>query len=345
MLFFRQPIFQVAPNSLTVSSTRLMNPLRAASVQFQHLPGDKDANLATIRSFAAQAAAEQVDLLVFPEMCITGYWHVRNLAREEIDDLAEPVPDGPSIKALLSLASEHGMTIGAGLIERGNDGRLYNAYAVAMPDGRTVCHRKLHTFISEHMDSGSDYTVFDLPDGTKAGILICYDCNIGENVRSTALRGAEVLLAPHQTGGCDTPSPRCMGAIDLELWKNRKENSEAIEVEFKGPKGREWLMKWLPARAHDNGIFLVFSNGVGQDDNEVRTGNAMILDPYGDVLAETWKAGNDMVVADLDAAVRKMCTGVRWIRSRRPELYQQLTESTGRERDTRHVRFSREDEE
>ena len=274
-----------------------MNPLRAASVQFQHLPGDKKTNLATIRSFVARASAENVDLLVFPEMCITGYWHVRNLSREEIEDLAEPVPDGASTEALLTLASENNITIGAGLIERGDDEQLYNAYVVAMPDGRTVCHRKLHTFISEHMDSGSEYTVFDLPDGTKAGILICYDCNIGENVRSTALLGAEVLLAPHQTGGCDTPSPRCMGAIDTELWKNREDDPNAIEAEFKGPKGREWLMKWLPARAHDNGIFLIFSNGVGLDDDEVRTGNAMILDPYGDVLAETWKAGNDLVVA------------------------------------------------
>ena len=96
-----------------------MNAIRAASVQFQHLPGDKEANLATVRSFSAQAATEQVDLLVFPEMCITGYWHVRNLSREEIDALAEPVPDGPTTEALVSLASECGMTIGAGLIERG----------------------------------------------------------------------------------------------------------------------------------------------------------------------------------------------------------------------------------
>ena len=321
-----------------------MNNLRAASVQFQHVPGDKEANLATIRSFVAKASAEKVDLLVFPEMCLTGYWHVRNLPREEIDALAEPVPSGPSTEALLSLASEYGMTIGAGLIERGKDGDLYNTYIVAMPDGRTVSHRKLHTFISEHMNSGSEYTVFDLPDGTKAGILICYDCNLGENVRATALQGAEVLLAPHQTGGCDTPSPRCMGAIDLDLWERRSEDTAAIETEFKGPKGREWLMKWLPARAHDNGIFLIFSNGVGRDDDEVRTGNAMILDPYGDVLAETWKAGDDMVVADLDPEVRKMCTGVRWIRSRRPELYDLLAERTGRERDIRHVRFTREDE-
>ena len=321
-----------------------MNNLRAGSVQFQHVPGDKEANLATVRSFVTKAVTEQVDLLVFPEMCITGYWHVRNLSREEIDALAEPVPEGPSTDILLSLASEYGISIGAGLIERGKDGKLYNTYVVAMPDGRTVSHRKLHTFISEHMDSGSDYTVFDLPDGTKAGILICYDCNLGENVRATALLGAEVLLAPHQTGGCDTPSPRCMGAIDPDLWERRAEDADALEAEFKGPKGREWLLKWLPARAHDNGIFLVFSNGVGLDDDEVRTGNAMILDPYGDILAETWKAGDDMVVADLDPEVRKMCTGVRWIRSRRPELYGALAEATGKERDIRHVRFTREDE-
>lgn len=319
-----------------------MNDLRVASVQFQHIAGGKEANLATVSCFVARAAVEAVDLVVFPEMCLTGYWHVRHLSRDEIGDLAEPVPDGPSTNALLALSAEHAMTIGAGLIERGQDGLLYNAYVVAMPDGRVACHRKLHTFISEHMASGCRYTVFDLPDGTKAGILVCYDCNIGENVRATALQGAEILLAPHQTGGCDSPSPRCMGTIDHNLWLRRRENPEAIEAELKGPKGRQWLMKWLPARAHDNGLFLIFSNGVGPDDDEVRTGNAMILDPYGDVLAETWKAGNEMVVADLDASVRRMCTGVRWIRSRRPELYPSLAQATGRERDTRYMRFSRE---
>jgi len=321
-----------------------MNRIRAASVQFQHLPGDKQANLRIVESFVDKAVDERADLVVFPEMCLTGYWHVRNLDKAGVEALAEPVPDGPLSRALLALSSEKGLTIGAGLIERGDDGLNYNTYLVAMPDGRFAKHRKLHAFISEHVSSGSDYTVFELPDGTKAGVLICYDCNLGENVRATALRGAEVLLAPHQTGGCDTPSPRCMGAIDLKLWENRSENPEAIEAELKGSKGREWLLKWLPARAHDNGIFLVFSNGVGVDDNEVRTGNAMILDPYGDLLAETWRAADDLVVADLDPDLRKMCTGVRWIRSRRPELYAELAETTGRERDTRYVRFSRKEE-
>ena len=50
------------------------------------------------------------------------------------------------------------------------------------------------------------------------------------------------------------------------------------------------------------------------DDDEIRTGNAMILDPYGRILAETWKAGDDMVIADLDASLLAEATGRRWIR-------------------------------
>ena len=318
-----------------------MQRIRAASVQFNHAPGDKPANLAKVRSFTAEAALQDVDLLAFPEMCITGYWHVRNLTREQIEELAEPVPDGPSSRALVELSRQTGMTIGAGLIERTPDGTLYNAYLVAMPDGHTARHRKLHCFISGHMASGGEYTVFDDPHGCRLGVLICYDNNIGENVRTTALKGAEVLLAPHQTGGCDTPSPYCMGPIDLDLWKNRESDPDAIEAELRGPKGRAWLMRWLPARAHDNGLFLVYSNGVGIDDDEVRTGNAMILDPYGAILAETWRAADAMVVADLDPDLRDMCTGARWIKTRRPELYGLLTQATGEEEDTRTVRFAR----
>src|SRR5690606_1187964 len=281
----------------------------------------------------------EVDLIVFPEMCITGYWHVRELQRDEVIDLAERVPGGPSTECLQDLASEYGMTIGAGLIEQAADGTLYNSYVVAMPDGRVACHRKLHAFISEHISSGDRYTVFDLPQGTRVGVLICYDNNIIENARITALMGAEVLLAPHQTGGCRSRSPRAMGAIDPALWDRRHEDPQAIEAEFQGSKGRGWLMRWLPSRAHDNGMFLIFSNGVGVDDDEVRTGNAMILDPYGEILVESRKAGDDMVVADLNASELPMSSGRRWLQARRPELYAMLTEPQGIEKQTRAVRF------
>lgn len=316
-----------------------MNPIRAAAVQFNHKPGDKAANLRIISEFVEKAAAADVDLLVFPEMCITGYWHVRNLSRAEIEELAEPVPSGDSTQQLLSWSKETGMTIGAGLIEHGEDGNLYNTFAVAMPDGHVEKHRKIHTFISEHMESGSEYTVFDIPQGARVGVLICYDNNIGENVRINALRGAEILLAPHQTGGCNSPSPKCMGVVDAALWEKRDVDPAAIEAEFKGSKGREWLLRWLPARAHDNSLFLIFANGVGIDDDEVRTGNAMILDPYGDTLAETWKARDEMVIADLDPQLRVMSTGERWLKTRRPELYTEIAEATGNEEDTRVVRF------
>ena len=315
-----------------------MRRIRVASVQIESVTGDKQANLAKIEGFVKHAAAQGVELIAFPECCITGYWFLRNLSREQLQAVAEPVFAGPSSQALMHLARQYRMIIGAGLIESDGE-QMYNAYVVAMPHGDFRRHRKIHSFVNEHLSCGSQFTVFDTPLGCRVAVLTCYDNNIGENVRIVALQGAEVLLAPHQTGGCKTPSPGCMGLIDRWLWDNRQRNPEAIEAEFKGPKGRQWLMTWLPSRAHDNGLFLIFSNGVGMDDNEVRTGNAMILDPYGRILAETWKANDDMVVADLDPALRANCTGLRWIKSRRPDLYGPLTVPTGLETDTRTARF------
>jgi len=318
-----------------------MRNLRVASVQFEHQNGDKAFNGSKIEHFLEQAAASGVEVIAFPECCITGYWFLRNLSCDELIELAEPVPGGPSSQHLLGLSKKYGITIGAGLVELGDDGKLYNGYVVAMPDGRHACHRKLHCFVSEHMFSGDDFTVFDTPQGCRLGVLTCYDNNIGENVRITALKGAEILLAPHQTGGCDSPDPHTMGLVDRRLWEQRAADPAAIEAELRGPKGREWLMRWLPARAHDNGLFLVFSNGVGVDDNEIRTGNAMILDVYGRVLAETWKADDVMVVADLDASLQDQSTGRRWMKTRRPDLYGPIAESTGNEQDTRAVRFDK----
>ena len=240
-----------------------MRDIRVATVQFQHAPGDKAYNLGRVRHFVAAAARAGVEIIAFPEMCLTGYWHVRKLDRDAFAALAEPVPDGPSTVELLRLSREHGMTIGAGLVERDRDGRFYNSYVVAMPDGRWAVHRKLHVFVSEFLTPGDRYTVFDTPHGCRVGVLICYDNNIIENARATALAGAEILLAPHQTGGSNSVSPRGMKPIDQEIWARRGEDPAACEAELCGPKGRGWLMRWLPSRAHDNGMFLLFSNGVG----------------------------------------------------------------------------------
>jgi predicted amidohydrolase len=316
-----------------------MRDIRVAAVQFQHAPGDKTYNLGRVRHYVDEAARAGAEIICFPEMCLTGYWHVRKLSRAEVEALAEPVPDGPSTRELLQLARDRGMTIGAGLIERADDGRLYNGYVVAMPNGEWACHRKLHVFVSTYLSNGDAYTVFDTPHGCRVGVLTCYDNNIVENARATALAGAEILLAPHQTGGCNSVSPKAMKPVDPAIWARRHEDPSAIHAELCGTKGRGWLMRWLPSRAHDNGMFLVFSNGVGPDDDEIRTGNAMVLDPYGEIIAETARAGDDIVLADLDASLLPTSSGRRWLRARRPELYESLTKRTGMEVETRQVRF------
>ncbi|MDP8246047.1 MAG: nitrilase family protein [Candidatus Hinthialibacter antarcticus] len=317
--------------------------LKVASVQFEHQSGDKSANLEKMCAFVEQAHQQGVELITFPECSITGYWYLRKLDRNQLMKIAEPVSDGPSSQAVLQWSQEYNMTIGAGLVEICEDGRMYNTYLVAMPDGSHKKHRKLHAFINEDIDCGDEFTVFDTPHGWRIGVLICYDNNLIENARMNALLGAEILLAPHQTGGTKSRSPHAMDVIDPEIWLNRKENPKAIEEEIRGPKGREWLMRWLPSRAHDNGLFILFSNGVGMDDDEVRTGNAMVLDPYGRILVETWKADDNMVIAELDKSLQPMSTGQRWLQARRPELYKLIATQIGFERSTRIIRFG-EDE-
>ena len=313
--------------------------IRSGAVQFTHRPSDKVYNMARIRAFVAEAASSGVQLLVFPEMCITGYWHVIKMDRPEIAALAERVPDGPSTRALAELAKQQGVVIGAGLIEAEGD-RFYNSYVVVEPDGRHVVHRKLHAFENAHITPGNRYTVFESSLGCRIGVLTCYDNNLIENVRITALLGADILLAPHQTGGTASKSPHAMGVIDLALWAARDRDPGAIEAEFRGDKGRGWLMRWLPSRAHDNGMFLVFSNGVGEDSGEVRTGNAMVIDCYGRIINETWRARDELVVGDCDLSLLDRCTGRRWMRGRRPELYHRLAERDGRELSPIDARFS-----
>jgi predicted amidohydrolase len=315
--------------------------IRAATVQFTHKPNDKEYNLGVIERFVAQAASRGAQIIAFPEMCVSGYWHVRGMDRDAIAAQAERIPDGPSVRRLLALAKKTGLVIGAGLIEA-NGNRFHNSYVVVEPDGRHAVHRKLHAFESVHITPGDSYTVFDSSLGCRIGVLICYDNNLIENPRITALLGADILLAPHQTGGTASKSPHAMGLIDVALWSARTENPEPIEAEFRGEKGRGWLMRWLPARAHDNGMFVMFANGVGEDAGEVRTGNAMLIDCYGRIINETGRAADDLVVGDFDLSLLDRSTGRRWLRGRRPELYAPLLQRTGDELPPIEARFSDE---
>ena len=124
--------------------------IKVASVQFNHVSGDKEANIEIIRGFCAEASRSNVQIIAFPEMCITGYWHIRNLSKESIKSLSEHIPTGKSVLKLKEISNKHNLILGAGLIEESDEGKFYNSYVVVHPNGQINCHRKIHCFISEY---------------------------------------------------------------------------------------------------------------------------------------------------------------------------------------------------
>ena len=301
-----------------------MRDIRIAAAQFEHRDSDKSYNLSRVRELARRAAGQGAEVVVFHECCLSGYTFLQHLDRDAFKALAEPVPDGPCVQALEAIARDCGVVIGAGLVEVDPSGTFHNAYAVVGPGGFIVKHRKLHTFISPYHTPGDRYTTFKL-NGVTIGVLTCYDNNLPENVRATTLLGAEVILMPHVTGCLPSTMPG-RGTVDRSLWDNRLRDPVRLRLEFQGPKGKGWLMKWLPARAWENGIYAVFSNAVGIDGDTIKPGLAMILDPHGDPLVESQALGDDVVVGLLTAETYEQASGRRYLRARRPELYGKLVE-------------------
>jgi predicted amidohydrolase len=301
-----------------------MRDIRIAAAQFEHRDDDKAFNLSRVRALTRRAAEQGAEVVVFHECCLSGYTFLQQLDRDAFAAVAEPVPEGPSVRALVEIAREYKVVVGAGLVEADPSGTFHNAYAVVGPQGLLASHRKLHTFISPFHTPGDRYTTFEL-DGVTLGVLTCYDNNLPENVRATALLGAEVILMPHVTGCLPSPMPG-RGTVDRALWDNRHRDPVRLRKEFQGPKGKGWLMKWLPARAWENGVYAVFSNAVGVDGDTIKPGLAMILDPHGDPLVESQALGDDVVVGLLTRETYEQASGRRYLRARRPELYGKLVE-------------------
>lgn len=302
-----------------------MRDLRIAAAQFEHRNGDKAYNLSRIRDLTRQAVEQGAEVVSFHECSISAYTFVQTHSREQLWDLAEPVPDGPSTRELIRIAAEFRVPVLAGLFERDEAaGTIHNTYVCVTSDGVIAKHRKLHTFVSRHLTPGNQFTVFDLL-GCRCGMLICYDNNLPENVRITAMLGAEIIFMPHVTGCLPSPMPG-RGTVDRAVWDNRERDPARLRQEFSGPKGRGWLLRWLPTRAWENGIYAVFTNPIGIDDDTVKNGNSMVLDPFGEVLAECHALGDDVTVALCTADKLALSSGQRYIRARRPELYGKLVE-------------------
>ncbi|RYY31584.1 MAG: nitrilase [Chitinophagaceae bacterium] len=296
-----------------------MEKMKVSTAQFENKSGDKAYNLDVIDRLAGEAAVDGSAVVAFHECSVTGYSFARHLSKEEMLSLAEEIPDGKSIQRLIEIARKHDIVLLAGLFEKDKSDKLYKAYVCVDKNGLIAKYRKLHPFINPHLTPGDSYCVFDI-HGWKCGILICYDNNIIENVRATKLLGADIIFMPHVT--MCTPSTRPgAGFVDPQLWHNRENDPTSLRIEFRGMKGRDWLMKWLPARAYDNAVYVVFSNPIGMDDDQLKNGCSMILDPYGDVVAECNTFEDQIVSSVLIPEKLTLAGGYRYLKARRPQLY------------------------
>ncbi|SHF95213.1 nitrilase family protein [Chryseobacterium sp. OV279] len=299
-----------------------MDNLKVSTAQFENKSGDKEYNLSVIEKLAAEAASKGSQVIVFHECSITGYTFARNLTKDQLLDVAEFIPDGKSIQRLQQIATKHDITVLAGLFEKDENDHIFKAYVCVDKTGLKAKYRKLHPFINPNLTPGNEYCVFEI-HGWKCGILICYDNNIVENVRATRLLGADIIFMPHVT--MCTPSTRPgAGFVDPELWQNREADPTSLRLEFDGMKGRDWLMKWLPARAYDNGIYAVFSNPIGMDDDQLKNGCSMIIDPFGDIVAECRSFDDSFETAVFTPEKLTQAGGSRYVKARRPELYRDI---------------------
>lgn len=301
-----------------------MREIRVAAAQFENRDNDKAYNLSRIEVLTRRAKEQDAEIVSFHEACIPAYSWIQPLNKDELLEVAEPVPDGPSVRRLIDIARDSKVVVMAGLLERDEQERIYNTYVTVGADGFISRFRKLHAFVNPHLSSGNEYLVIDLL-GCKVGFLICYDNNLLENVRATKLLGAEIIFMPHIT--CCLPSLEPgRGVVDRELWDNRDRCQVRLRQEFQGPKGRGWLMKWLPSRAYDNAVYAVFTNPIGWDYDTVKPGLAMILDPFGEIVIESRALHDDVIVSNLTAKPLTQASGKRFIDARRPELYGKLVE-------------------
>jgi 5-aminopentanamidase len=259
---------------------------RVAAWQCQPGPVDVEGNLRRLDEICALAAAQQVKVLVTPEMFISGY----GLTTDQVLSLAEDA-GGPTEAAVAQIARRHRLAIVYGHPERAPGDRLgedraYNAATLVGPDGVVRGrHRKVHLFgdVDRRLfaPGAQPPTAFDF-DGSRVGMLICYDVEFPEAVRRLAVDGARAVLVP---------TANMIGYDEVQ----------------------QILVR---ARACENGCCVVYANYCGADEEFAYNGLSVICGPRGEVLAQAGAQGEQLVIADLPCE-----SAATYLTDRRPDLY------------------------
>ena len=245
-----------------------------------------EANLARLEGAAREAAGLGAGLLICPEMFLSGY----AIGPERVREAAEPI-DGPSAVRAAAIACDAGIALLYGYPELGEDGLVYNAALLLDRHGRRLAnHRKSHLFSdldrSAFAPGHGPPTLAEI-DGTKVGVLICYDVEFPENVRALAVAGAELVAVP-----------------------------TANMVPF------SFVMEHvIPTRAYENHLFVAYVNRCGSEGSLEYLGGSCVCGPDGLDLARAGMA-EAFLTADLDLArLRDRPPLNTYLADRRPELY------------------------
>jgi 5-aminopentanamidase len=237
---------------------------RVAAWQCPPGPLDVKGNLLRLDAVCALAGAQRVEVLVTPEMFISGY----AITRTEVERLAEEA-GGPIEAAVADIAQRRRLAIVYGYPERAPDGAVYNAATMIGPDGVVRGrHRKVHLYgdVDREQFAASPQRpeAFDF-DGSRVGMLICYDIEFPESVRRLAIDGAKAVLVP---------TANMAGAEEVQ----------------------DFLVR---ARACENNCYVVYANYCGADSVFQYNGLSMICGPRGEVLEQGSADTEELVIADL----------------------------------------------
>ncbi|MFF8861850.1 carbon-nitrogen family hydrolase [Streptomyces sp. NPDC015139] len=240
--------------------------MRASLIQ---IAVDEDESVEARRQRAAALVREQAgaDLVVLPELWTTGAFAYEEFGRE-----AEPL-EGPTFDVMAKAASDAGVWLHAGSIpERDPEGPLYNTSLVFSPSGElATAYRKIHRFGFDKgeavlMGAGRDLVTVRLP-GTTLGVATCYDLRFPELFRGLADAGAEVLVIPAG-------------------WPERRR--------------AHWTLL-AQARAVENQAFVLACGTAGTHAGVPQAGHSIVVDPWGEVLAEAGP-GEEVLTVEFDPA-------------------------------------------
>ncbi|MDR0270669.1 carbon-nitrogen family hydrolase [Paenibacillus sp.] len=262
------------------------NKLAVALIQADIEIGSPETNKARLEVLMEKAMQgnPKPDLLVLPEMWNTGY------ALEQIQDIADP--EGEDAREWLSsFAQKHQVMIVGGSVAVKKGNQIFNTMYAFDRNGRQVGeYSKLHLFRlmdeEKHLTAGDELVKLDL-EGLKAGASICYDIRFPELSRSLALDGAKMLIVP-----AEWPHPR------LHHWRTL-----------------------LMARAIENQMYVVACNRVGSSRGTDFFGHSLIIDPWGEIIAEGSEAEEIVTGLILPELVDEVRGRIPVFADRRPELY------------------------